>query len=226
MDRCVRFGCLVLLFLAAVPAAHAQGTLAGVVRDGSGAVLPGVTIEAASPALIEKARTTVTDSSGQYRIVDLRGGTYAITFTLGGFTTVKREGVVLSGEGIVTINADMRVGALAETITVTGEAPTVDIQSTTRQHVMTREVIDALPTGRNYSSFGYLLPGVNTSARDVGGAGGDTMSQLTIHGSRPGDQRVMQNGVNTMTLQVNGDRGIAVPNPGMASEVTRSFLVG
>ena len=85
---------------------------------------------------------------------------------------------------------------------------------------MTRDVIDALPTSRNYSSFGYLLPGVNTSARDVGGAGGDTMSQLTIHGSRPGDQRVMQNGVNTMTLQVNGDRGIAVPNPGMASEVT------
>jgi hypothetical protein len=120
----------------------------------------------------------------------------------------------------VTVNVDMRVGDLAETITVTGDAATVDVQSTTRQQVMTRDVIDILPTGRNYTSFGQLLPGVNTSARDAGGAGGDTMSQLTIHGSRPGDQRVMQNGVNTMTLQVNGDRGIAVPNPGMASEVT------
>jgi hypothetical protein len=220
MSRCMRLGCLLVISLAFAPAAFAQATLAGVVRDASGAVLPGVTVEAASPALIEKVRTTITDGSGQYRVVDLRGGTYAVTFTLGGFATVRREGVQLGGEAIVTLNAEMRLGALTETITVTGEAPTVDIQSTTRQQVMSREVIDALPTGRNYSSFGALLPGVNTSARDVGGAGGDTMSQLTIHGSRPGDQRVMQNGVNTMTLQVNGDRGIAVPNPGMASEVT------
>jgi hypothetical protein len=220
MSRCARLGSLVVIALAVAPAAYAQGTLAGVVRDASGAVLPGVTVEAASPALIEKVRTSVTDGSGQYRIVDLRGGTYYVTFTLAGFSTVRREGVQMAGELIVTVNADMRVGALAETITVVGEAATVDLQSTTRQQVMTRDVIDALPTGRNYSSFGYLLPGVNTSARDVGGAGGDTMSQLTIHGSRPGDQRVMQNGVNTMTLQVNGDRGIAVPNPGMASEVT------
>lgn len=220
MGRSVRLGCLVLLVLAAPPAAYAQGTLAGLVRDATGAVLPGVTVEASSPALIEKARTTVTDGSGQYRIVDLRGGAYAVTFTLSGFATIKRDGVQLAGEAIVTVNADMRVGALTETVTVTGESPTVDIQSTTRQQVMSRDVIDSLPTSRNYSSFGFLLPGVNTSARDVGGAGGDTMSQLTIHGSRPGDQRVMQNGVNTMTLQVNGDRGIAVPNPGMASEVT------
>jgi hypothetical protein len=220
MSRCAGLGCLVVIVLVLAPAAYAQGTLAGVVRDASGAVLPGVTVEAASSALIEKVRTTVSDGSGQYRIVDLRGGTYAVTFTLAGFSTVRREGVQLAGELIVTVNAEMRVGALAETITVVGEAATVDLQSTTRQQVMTKDVIDALPTSRNYSSFGYLLPGVNTSARDVGGAGGDTMSQLTIHGSRPGDQRVMQNGVNTMTLQVNGDRGIAVPNPGMASEVT------
>jgi hypothetical protein len=220
VNRTVRLGCLVLLFLAVGATAYAQATLAGVVRDASGGVVPGVTVEAASPALIEKVRTTVTDSSGQYRIVDLRGGLYTVTFTLGGFSSVRRENVQLAGEATVTVNADMRVGELAETITVSGEAPTVDTQSTTRQQVMTKDIIDVLPTGRNYSSFGQLIPGVNTSARDAGGAGGDTMSQLTIHGSRPGDQRVMQNGVNTMTLQVNGDRGIAVPNPGMASEVT------
>jgi len=221
MAHRIRLISLVLLGLAATaPAVHAQGTLAGVVRDASGGVMPGVVVEAVSPALIEKVRSSITDGSGQYRIVDLRGGSYTVTFTLQGFTTVRREGVQLTGEAIVTVNAEMRIGALTETVTVTGETATVDIQSTTRQQVMSRDVIDALPTGRNYSSFGYLLPGVNTSARDVGGAGGDTMSQLTIHGSRPGDQRVMQNGVNTMTLQVNGDRGIAVPNPGMASEVT------
>ena len=86
-------------------------------------MIPGVTVEAASPALIEKVRTAVTDGSGQYRIVDLRGGAYTVTFTLQGFTTVRREGVQLTGEAIVTVNAEMRVGALAETITVTGEAP-------------------------------------------------------------------------------------------------------
>src|SRR5687768_10675967 len=220
MGRSVRLGCLALTMSAVASVAYAQGTLAGVVRDATGAVLPGVTVEAASPALIERVRTTVTDASGQYRIVDLRGGMYVVTYTLAGFSTASREDVRLAGEAIVTVNVDMRVGDLAETITVTGDAATVDVQSTTRQQVMTRDVIDILPTGRNYTSFGQLLPGVNTSARDAGGAGGDTMSQLTIHGSRPGDQRVMQNGVNTMTLQVNGDRGIAVPNPGMASEVT------
>jgi carboxypeptidase family protein len=220
MGRRIRVGYLFLVLLAVASAARAQGTLAGVVHDASGGVVPGVVVEASSPALIERVRTTITDGSGQYRIVDLRGGTYVVTFTLQGFTTVRREGVQLTGEAIVTVNADMRVGGVAETVTVTGEAATVDVQSSTRQQVITRDVIDSLPTSRNYSSFGFLVPGVNTSARDVGGAGGDTMSQLTIHGSRPGDQRVMQNGVNTMTLQVNGDRGIAVPNPGMASEVT------
>jgi hypothetical protein len=207
-------------FAFVVSAASAQGTLTGIVRDASGAVIPGVTIEAASPVLIEKARTATSDGSGQYRIVDLRGGEYTVTFTLQGFTTVRREAVRLAGETVVTVNAELRVGELAETITVTGDAATVDIQSATRQQVLSKDVIDALPTGRNYASLGQLLPGVNSSARDAGGASGDTMSQLTIHGSRPGDQRVLQNGVNTMTLQVNGDRGIAVPNPGMASEVT------
>ena len=187
----LKTGLVALVCLSLAPAAFAQGTLAGVVRDSSGAVLPGVTVEAASPALIEKARTAVTDSSGQYRIVDLRGGAYTVTFTLSGFSTVKREDVRLSGEAIITVNAELRVGGVEETITVTGEPPTVDIQSATRQQVISKDVIDTLPTGRNYASFGQLLPGVNTSARETGGASGDTMSVMTIHGSRPGDQRVM-----------------------------------
>ena len=106
---------------------HAQSTLAGVVRDTSGAVLPGVTVEAASPALIEKVRSGVTDGNGQYRITDLPPGTYTVTYTLPGFTRVVREGVMLTGSGVTTINADLRVGALQETITVTGETPVVDV---------------------------------------------------------------------------------------------------
>ena len=166
MRHCIRLACLVLMSFLLVPAAYAQGALAGVIRDSSGAVMPGVTVEAASPVLIEKVRTTVSDSSGQYRIIDLRGGVYTVTFSLTGFSTVKREGLQLSGETIVTVNAEMRVGSVAETVTVTGEAPTVDIQNTTRQQVMSKSVIDTLPSGRNYSSLGVLIPGVSTSAPD------------------------------------------------------------
>ncbi len=113
--------------------AFAQATIAGTVRDTSGAVLPGVTVEAASPALIEKVRTAVTDSTGQYQIVNLRPGPYVVTFTLTGFTTVRREGIELTAADVATINGELRVGSLEETITVTGEAPIVDVQSSVAQ---------------------------------------------------------------------------------------------
>src|SRR6476469_375729 len=123
-----------MLFGVLVPSiVCAQASIAGVVKDASGAVLPGVTVEASSPALIEKVRSVTTDGSGQYRIVDLRPGTYAVTFTLAGFTTVKREGIELSGAFNAAINADLKVGGLQETITVTGESPIVDTQSIRRQ---------------------------------------------------------------------------------------------
>ncbi|HEY7448880.1 MAG TPA: carboxypeptidase-like regulatory domain-containing protein, partial [Vicinamibacterales bacterium] len=130
------FACVLLL----PTIASAQAALSGLVQDTSGAVLPGVTVEAASPVLIEKVRTTVTDGNGRYIIPDLRPGEYTVTFTLTGFATVRREGVVLTGTQVVTINADMRVGALEETITVSGETPVVDVQSTTRQAVIDQEV--------------------------------------------------------------------------------------
>ena len=108
-------------------AAHAQSTFTGVVKDTSGAVLPGVTVEAASPVLIEKMRSAVTDSTGSYRIVDLRPGAYTLTFTLTGFSIVKRENIELPANFTMTINGEMKVGALEETLTVTGAAPTVDV---------------------------------------------------------------------------------------------------
>lgn len=131
-----------------IPALASAQSLAGIVRDPSGAVLPGVTVEAASAALIEKVRSAVTDGSGQYRIPDLPPGAYKLTYTLPGFTTVVRDGVELTGGGVTTISIDMRVGALQETITVTGETPVVDVQSTRRQQVLSGDVVRALPASR------------------------------------------------------------------------------
>src|SRR5688572_31388645 len=149
---------LVGLFVVAPSSAFAQASITGTVRDTSGAVLPGATVEAASPALIEKVRTATTDGNGQYRIVDLRAGEYTVTFSLQGFTTVKREGVALEGSFTATINGELRVGALTETITVTGESPIVDVQSVKRQMVLDNETISAIPSSRSYNNLIQLIP--------------------------------------------------------------------
>jgi hypothetical protein len=157
---------VVALFLVTPTVAFAQASITGTVRDTSGAVLPGVTVEASSPALIEKVRTATTDGNGQYRIVDLRTGEYAVTFTLPGFSTVRREGVALEGTFVATINADMRVGELTETITVTGESPIVDVQNVRRQMVLDNDIISAIPSSRSYNNLIQLIP----SSVNQGGA--------------------------------------------------------
>jgi hypothetical protein len=211
--------CVVLL-PTGVFAQSAGASLAGVVKDTSGAVLPGVTVTVASEALIEKMRETVSDGTGQYRFVDLRPGTYTVTATLTGFNTFKRDNIELSGTGVFTIPVEMKVGAIEETVTVSGETPVVDLQSTVKERVMSKDVIAALPTGRMYNSLGVLIPSVNSSSRDVGGQLGDTMASLTAHGGSGGDQRVLQNGLNVMTLQTGGGNiGGMVPNTNAAQEV-------
>ena len=125
-----------------------QASIAGVVRDTSGAVLPGVTIEASSPVLIEKSRTAVSDATGRYRIIALNPGSYTVTFTLAGFSTVRREGIELTGSLTATIDAEMRVGSLEETLTVTGESPIVDVQSIKQQRVIDDEAIHSIPGQR------------------------------------------------------------------------------
>ena len=200
---------------------YAQASISGVVRDTSGAVLPGVTVEAASPVLIEKVRTSVTDGNGRYQIIDLRPGAYTVTFTLTGFNAVRREGITLVGTSTAAIDAELRVGALEETITVTGEAPTVDVQTASRSSVLAADVIDALPSARSYVSLARLIPGTSGGGSDVGasqtqGTGGS----VTVHGSKGTDQRVTLNGINTMTLQAGGNIGGQIPDMGSASEVT------
>src|SRR5262245_22915096 len=143
---CGAFALAALLFPVSALAQQAAA-IVGVARDTSGAVLPGVTVEASSPALIEKVRTTTTDGNGAYRIADLQPGVYATTFSLPGFATVKREGIELTSGFTATINMELRVGAVAETITVSGATPLVDVQNVRQQQVMTRTVLDTVPTG-------------------------------------------------------------------------------
>lgn len=190
--RSLTVRCVVLLTLALAPsmAAAQTSTISGTVRDASGGVLPGVTVEASSPALIEKTRTTVTGGSGTYSIVALRPGLYTVKFELPGFTTVIREGIELTSDFTATINVDLKVGALEETLTVTGESPIVDTQSITQRVVMTQEVRDALPTGRNIQAVGIMIPGTTLAvggggalSRDVGGSGNLQQSPLQYRGS-------------------------------------------
>jgi hypothetical protein len=214
----IRFAALALTCLCIAPAvAHAQGaSIAGVVRDASGAVLPGVTVEASSPVLIEKVRSAATDGSGQYKIIELLPGTYTVTFTLAGFSTVKREDVEVTGSSTAAINADMKVGTVSETITVTGETPLVDVQSASVQKVVTKEVIDNIPTGRLGINLAALQPGMilgassgagtlsgnanALSSQDVGGTAGDTFTDLSIHGGKASEQRQTIAGLSAATV--------------------------
>jgi Carboxypeptidase regulatory-like domain len=203
--------------------AQAQASITGVVKDTSGAILPGVTVEVSSAALIEKTRSVATDVTGQYRIVDLRPGVYSVTFALAGFTTVKREGVELAGSFIATVNADLRVGALAETVTVSGQAPTVDVQSTTKQRVMDQNVISTLPTSRGQFALGALIPGAST-ALDVGGSlGFDAATGLTIHGSKSDSQRLTLNGIQMNAPVAGGYGGGNDPSPSSVQEFTIDY---
>ena len=175
-------------------AARAQ-SIAGVARDESGAVLPGVTVEVASPALIEKVRAATTDATGQYRVVSLSPGIYTVTFSLPGFSSVKHEGIELSGTFTATVNGDMKVGALEETITVAGNSPLVDVQSVATQTVITRAVIDALPAARNIQAAAVMIPGVTTSGvvgqsgRDVGGSTKLQQPSIVFRGNANNIQR-------------------------------------
>ena len=211
MNRCFRHAVIAAALFVVVPAAaRAQGTIAGAVRDTSGAALPGVTVEATSPALIEKARSVVTDGGGQYRIELLPPGSYAVTFTLPGFTTVKREGVEISGTFVATIDADLRVGEVSETITVTGQAPIVDVQSSTQQRVMDRQVLDTIPSGRTTATLGALIPGMVTSStsgvvsQDIGGSTVSMTVGLRLHGGRSSDQVLLRNGTAVTASATSG----------------------
>src|SRR4029453_18061836 len=207
MPKLARLFFLLGVVLVVPTAAFAQASITGVVRDSSGAVLPGVTVEASSDALIERVRSAVTDPTGQYRIIALRPGTYVVTFVLTGFSTVRREGIELEGQLTASVNADLRLGSLEETIVVTGESPIVDVQSIRRQATISGDVVNAIPSARAYGAIMQLIPSLTTqSSFTPGGRDVQVTPGMTVFGGaggRENEGRLQVDGINT-GASVNG----------------------
>jgi hypothetical protein len=190
-------------------------SIVGVVKDDSGAVLPGVTVEASSPVLIEKARTTVTDGDGRYQLAELRPGTYTVSFSLQGFATYRREGLGLTANFVATINAELKVGQLSETIVVSGQGPLVDVRSVSKGTIVSKETLDALPTSKSIGGILALVPGAVSPANgmDTGGTKGEQSVRISVYGARPADMRQMTNGMLYSNLNGDGAGRLYFVNP-------------
>lgn len=196
--------------------------IGGTVTDTTGAVLPGVTVEARSPALIEQVRTAISDSSGQYLITALEPGTYSASFTLPGFSTVVRADVQLRSGFTATVNVQLRVGGVAETITVSGESPVVDVQTTRQTEVIQRALIDAVPTAKEWQNIVLLLPGVTSNRgadADVGGQQGQTFSNVAYHGSAFNDQKFFVDGFDIQGATARGTNNFSFMDENYAEYV-------
>jgi hypothetical protein len=211
----VVIACAAALFAPAI--ADAQVAIAGVVKDGTGAVLPGVTVEASSPALIEKTRTVVSDAAGQYKIVDLLPGIYEVSFTLPGFKTVRRAGIILEGTFTAQVNGDLQVGAVEETVTVTAASPAVDVISNQASFVANRDVLDAIPTSRrDTTARALLIPGTTVTPFVLG------QYNLTSHGSNTSDFTMAIDGLRVNNLCGSGQYSGFYMNDAAVQELTYS----
>jgi hypothetical protein len=202
---------VVFVFVLLPTVARAQtatsGSIAGLVKDPTGAVLPGVTVEAASPALIEKVRSAVTDDQGQYKIVGLRPGTYTVTFTLTGFQTVKREGIELTTGFTATVNGDMPVGSVNETVAVSASAPIVDTHNVRQENVVSHELLSTVPTGKMVNGLAALTVGAQLGSagqHDVAGNKGDASTEISVHGAPSGDMKLKIDGMDYNSLVAYG----------------------
>jgi hypothetical protein len=205
----------ILMFLGIVSVASAQSAIAGDVKDTSGASLPGVTVEASSPALIEKLRTAVTGERGAYRLVDLRPGVYTVVFTLPGFSTVRREGLELPAAFTATLNAEMAIGGVEETITVTGSSPIVDAQGTTSQFQLQTKLLDGLPTNRNPQGFAPILPAVVGKFNSVA-----VESRLySAHGNLSSENNIAIDGVSQRWGNSGGASQVMYPSEAIVREL-------
>jgi hypothetical protein len=215
MRKTFAVGLFLLVSVLLLPlAARAQGSIAGSVKDPSGATLPGVTVEASSDALIEKTRTAVTDTAGNYRITDLPPGTYSVTFTLTGFKTVRRDGVLIQGRFAAPVSEQMQVGTLEETITVSG-TPTVDVSNNTRQFVVDRDILDAIPTPmRNTPARALLLPGTSVTPFVLG------QYTMSVRGSNSSDTVIAIDGMRVNNLCGSGQYSGFYMNDAAIEEVT------
>jgi hypothetical protein len=218
----VRFGQIALLgglFVTLLPGTvAAQSGIAGLVSDATGAVLPGVAVEVSSPVLIEGTRTAYTDGQGRYSLIDLRPGVYTVVFSLAGFGTVRREAIELPASFTATVNAELSVGAIGETISVSGQSPIVDVQNTARNQVMSREVIDSVPNSRSWSSIGALTPGIKMDKPNVGGAEFAQNAMLSARGAEVTQTAIEIDG---MSINVNssGNNLMSYPDNNLIQEV-------
>ena len=207
--------CAAVVFLPGISHAQDRAAIAGVVKDTSGAVMPGVTVEVSSPALIEKTRTAVTDNAGQYKIVDLGPGIYEVSFTLAGFKTVRRANVILEGSLTPTVNAELQVGALTEVLTVTAESPVVDVVNNQQSFVANRDVLDAIPTTRrDTTARALLIPGTTVTPFVLG------QYNLTSHGSSVSDFTIAVDGIRVNNLCGSGQYSGFYMNDAAIQELT------
>ncbi|MBM3778519.1 MAG: TonB-dependent receptor [Acidimicrobiia bacterium] len=207
--------CLVAIGLCLAPGiaggqSAVSGSIAGVVRDTTGAVLPGVTVEASSPALIEKVRIAVTDEQGNYKILDLRPGMYSVTFTLTGFSVLRREGIELTTGFTAPVNAELSLGSIEETVTVTGASPVVDVQNVRTQVVLSQEVLDTLPSGKTMQAFSALTLGATSAGQDVGGNQGEAPRSFGVHGTSANDSRMLKDGMVYTSMECDGQAGCRI----------------
>lgn len=223
ISRVLFVWCFMLLPIAAGAQTALSGSIAGVVRDASGGVLPGVTVEASSPALIERIRIVVTDDRGVYRIVGLVPGVYTVTFSLPGFRGVRREGIELTTGFTAQVSGELSVGGIEETLVVSGATPLVDTQNVMSRNVFSDQVLDQLPIAKTIRSYAPLIVGATMSAtsQDVGGNRGEANTQIGIHGSRGGDMLYTINGLRpaSMMNQGGGSRTFSI-NAAAAQEIT------
>ena len=226
MRRLFASAAAVAMVILPVAALAQSGGIAGTVIDTSGAVMPGVTVEVASPALIEGSRTGFTDASGRYSVVELRPGTYTVTFTLPGFTSVKREGIELTANFTANVNVQMRVGSVQETVTVAGETPVVDVQNVVKQRLVGSDVIQAIPTGKSWSQLGVTTVGVSSTLADVGGTAGENQNPMVAHGGSAGDKIIDMEGMRLGLLGAGGAYASTGVSSNDASTQEISFEIG
>src|SRR5437867_1670405 len=216
--RHVGVGVLVITGVLLAPGVTSAQAISGTVTDATGNILPGVTVEARSPALIEQVRTAVTTGSGQYQITELRPGTCSVNYTLTGFSTLVREGIELTSGFTANLDVQLRVGAITETVIVTGATPLVDVQNVTKHTVATREIIDTIPAARSFQGLGVLIPGIvlggqtNNIIQDVGGQSGQSHMTLAIHGGRTRDQVLHIDGLSSEAPLREDSSGSYIPD--------------
>lgn len=227
---CVSFAVVTSLLCPATVSAQASGAaaIAGVVKDATGGVMPGVTVEAASPALIERVRATVTDEKGEYKIIDLRPGVYSVTFSMQGFNTFRRDGIELTPNFTANVGADLKTGEIQETVTVSGASPIVDVQSVTQTNTLSHTLLETLPSTKGMLNLAALTPAVVAppTGQDVGGNKGEFSVRMTIHGGHAGDQKLLLDGMRYNSLEANGTGRGFFFNPASAQEMTVELAAG